>query len=78
MPRLARLVAPGVLHHVMGRGIERKEIFYGHIGGGGLIRSMGGWSSVLAMRRSGMKEVADQRILGGGDFLKQVISRLHP
>ena len=27
MPRLARLDAPGVLHHVMGRGIERKEIF---------------------------------------------------
>ena len=28
MPRLARLDAPGVLHHVMGRGIERKKIFY--------------------------------------------------
>ena len=27
MPRLARLDAPGVLHHVMGRGIERKKIF---------------------------------------------------
>ena len=27
MPRLARLDAPGVLHHVMGRGIERKDIF---------------------------------------------------
>jgi hypothetical protein len=27
MPRLARLDAPGVLHHVMGRGIERKNIF---------------------------------------------------
>jgi len=27
MPRLPRLDAPGVLHHVMGRGIERKEIF---------------------------------------------------
>jgi REP element-mobilizing transposase RayT len=28
MPRLARLDAPGTLHHVIGRGIERKEIFY--------------------------------------------------
>ncbi|MCP4653090.1 MAG: transposase, partial [Candidatus Omnitrophica bacterium] len=28
MPRLARLDAPGVLHHVMGRGIERKRIFW--------------------------------------------------
>ena len=28
MPRLARLDAPGILHHVMDRRIERKEIFY--------------------------------------------------
>ncbi len=28
MPRLARLDAPGVLHHVIIRGIERKEIFW--------------------------------------------------
>ncbi len=27
MPRLARLDAPGVLHHIMIRGIERREIF---------------------------------------------------
>jgi len=27
MPRLARLDAPGVLHHVMDRGIERRNIF---------------------------------------------------
>ena len=27
MPRLARLDAPGVLHHVIGRGIERRKIF---------------------------------------------------
>ena len=27
MPRLARLDAPGVLHHVIGRGIERKDVF---------------------------------------------------
>ena len=25
MPKLARLDAPGVLHHVMGRGIERRR-----------------------------------------------------
>ncbi len=28
MPRLARLDAPEILHHVMGRGIEGKEIFF--------------------------------------------------
>ena len=27
MPRSARLDAPGILHHVMGRGIERRAIF---------------------------------------------------
>ena len=27
MPRSARLDAPGVLHHVMIRGIERRDIF---------------------------------------------------
>ncbi len=27
MPRLARLDAPGVLHYVIGRGIERRKIF---------------------------------------------------
>jgi len=44
--------------------------------GGGLIRSMGGWSAVLAMRKSGAKEAADQRILGDSDFVEQVISGL--
>ena len=42
--------------------------------GGGLIRSMGGWSEVLASRKRGKRQVADQRILGDGDFVKQVIS----
>ncbi|MFP3871004.1 MAG: transposase [Syntrophobacteria bacterium] len=27
MPRSSRLDAPGVLHHVMGRGIQRRKIF---------------------------------------------------
>jgi REP element-mobilizing transposase RayT len=44
--------------------------------GGGLIRSMGGWSAVLASRRRGEREAADQRILGDGDFVKQVVSGL--
>lgn len=44
--------------------------------GGGLIRSMGGWSAVLSSRRRGERQVADQRILGDGDFVKQVVSGL--
>jgi putative transposase len=41
--------------------------------GGGLIRSQGGWSQVLAMRRKGLKEEADERILGSGDFVNAVL-----
>jgi putative transposase len=44
--------------------------------GGGLIRSMGGWSEVLASRVRGERQVADQRILGDGEFVNQVISGL--
>ena len=40
--------------------------------GGGLIRSKGGWSQVLAARRSGQKEEYDERILGSGDFVNAI------
>ncbi len=42
--------------------------------GGGLVRSLGGWSNVLSMRRKGRKEETDERILGSGDFVQQVIT----
>jgi len=41
--------------------------------GGGLIRSMGGWSQVVSMRKLGHKERSDERILGSGDFVNEVI-----
>ena len=41
--------------------------------GGGLIRSQGGWSQVLSMRRRGQNEEFDQRILGGGEFVNQIL-----
>lgn len=41
--------------------------------GGGLIKSRGGWSQVLAMRRRGQTEEFDQRILGGGSFVSQIL-----
>jgi len=41
--------------------------------GGGLIRSLGGWSNVISMRRHGDRELSDERILGSGDFVKRVI-----
>ncbi|BBO92325.1 hypothetical protein DSCOOX_55050 [Desulfosarcina ovata subsp. ovata] len=42
--------------------------------GGGLIRSLGGWSVVKSLRRSGAQEKGDARILGSGDFVAQVIN----
>lgn len=41
--------------------------------GGGLLRSLGGWSEVLSKRRRGEWVAADERILGDGDFTEHVI-----
>jgi len=41
--------------------------------GGGLIRSMGGWSQVLSMRRHNERVLTDERILGSGDFVDRII-----
>lgn len=43
------------------------------LAGGGLIRSQGGWSQVLSMRRRTLREASDERILGSGDFVERVI-----
>ena len=40
--------------------------------GGGLIRSLGGWSEVLALRNRGEKQVFDQRILGDSEFVQEI------
>lgn len=45
--------------------------------GGGLIRSLGGWSSVLALRRRGEKQVSDERVLGDGEFVQAVLSEMN-
>ena len=44
--------------------------------GGGLIRSLGSWAEVLALRRRGEKQAYDQRILGDGEFVKSVLSEI--
>ena len=41
--------------------------------GGGLIRSLGGWSQVLSMRRRGGGEESDERSLGGGEFVEGIL-----
>ena len=43
--------------------------------GGGLIRSAGGWSQVLSLRRHGLRMASDERILGSGEFIEEVLSQ---
>jgi REP element-mobilizing transposase RayT len=41
--------------------------------GGGLVRSMGGWSEVKSQRKRGEKQFADERILGSGEFVRNLL-----
>ena len=41
--------------------------------GGGLIRSAGGWSVVKTLRKSGTRMKADERILGDGAFVENLL-----
>ncbi len=47
MPRQARIDAPGAVHHIIARGIERGKIFRGDND-----RDAGDWGLVLAVNRS--------------------------
>jgi len=42
--------------------------------GGGLIRSAGGWSQVLSMRRHGTRMASDPRVLGEGQFVEELLA----
>jgi hypothetical protein len=41
--------------------------------GGGLIRSLGGWSKVISLRKRGEKEEYDSRVLGSGEFVESIL-----
>jgi REP element-mobilizing transposase RayT len=43
--------------------------------GGGLVRSMGGWAAVKALRKAKVYMKGDERILGGSDFAEQVLAQ---
>jgi REP element-mobilizing transposase RayT len=51
-------------------GIDREQ----ELSGGGLVRSQGGWSKVLSMRKSGERTLGDERILGGDEFVRELLS----
>ncbi len=42
--------------------------------GGGLIRSAGGWSGVQELRKAGIFQKSDERILGDSDFVESVLA----
>jgi AraC-like DNA-binding protein len=42
--------------------------------GGGLLRSAGGWEELTRLRKSGERIKGDERILGGSDFVVQVLA----
>jgi REP element-mobilizing transposase RayT len=41
--------------------------------GGGLIRSIGGWSALSVIRSSRLRVISDERILGSSDFVESVL-----
>ena len=42
--------------------------------GVGLIRSVGGWEAVKALRKANALQKGDERILGDGDFVEKALS----
>lgn len=53
------------------RGMSKRE----DLSGGGLIRSAGGWRQAMDMRRSKERWVADERILGDGEFVERILKQ---
>ena len=51
-----------------GIGMGRKP----ELTGGGLVRSLGGWSQVQSAQKKGQKTEYDERILGSGDFVTAI------
>lgn len=43
--------------------------------GGGLVRSLGGWTRVGELRDKGNRSKGDERILGDGDFVENILRR---
>ena len=41
--------------------------------GGGLVRSMGGWEAIKALRRANIRIKGDERILGDSEFVTQIL-----
>ncbi|MFH0790215.1 MAG: transposase [Candidatus Omnitrophota bacterium] len=52
-------------------GIDKEDKY---LLGGGLMRSVGGWEEAVKMRK-GAVQMSDERILGSGDFVEDILNR---
>jgi putative transposase len=43
--------------------------------GGGLLRSAGGWQAIQDLRKAGIHQKSDERILGDNDFVEDVLAK---
>jgi hypothetical protein len=41
--------------------------------GGGLIRTLGGWSVAVSLRKDNQRSLTDERVLGSGEFVEKII-----
>ncbi len=71
--RFGRRQADAKRHY---RGFVRKGVEQGRrpeLTGGGLIRSVGGWTALKALRKAKVYTKGDERILGDSEFVQQVL-----
>jgi hypothetical protein len=68
--------ASGLLKPEIATGnLSRKELSWvNDLVGGGLVRSVGGWSAVKQLRRENAVSKGDERILGDGNFVEAVLA----
>ena len=68
-PSASRKTYRAFVEQGLGQG-RRKDL-----AGGGLIRSAGGWEGLKQKRKEGRYQRSDERILGGNDFVSEVLEK---
>ncbi|MBW1695231.1 MAG: transposase [Deltaproteobacteria bacterium] len=65
------IIARHAYREYVNKGIEQGK--RSDLTGGGLVRSVGGWTALKALRAAKVFEKADERILGDGEFVESVL-----